>query len=165
MLRVFVVFITLFVCIFTIEAKASNIGYIWFSRSGYYDRTINNSDAVANHIMAFEKLPSVNSIIEVPNGNIFYTGFDIVEKINNHYQKAVHTDCDGSDLNGFIYYGYVVGNDKKCSIKGVELQKDKDFFLFHGSKIIRNGIFYYKAKVLGYVMFSNELNFVLVESI
>lgn len=156
MLRVFVVFITLFVCIFTIEAKASNIGYIWFSRSGY-------SDAVSldTPIMIFyeHKLPAVNSIISIPKGNVVYDGLNIIEKINNHLQSIASnkdSKCPRM-MRGWLAWYFLDGReDEECGLKSIGINQDGGgYFSFSQNK----------AKVLGYVMFSNELNFVLVESI
>lgn len=156
MLRVFVVFITLFVCIFTIEAKASNIGYIWFSRSGY-------SDAVSldTPIMIFyeHKLPAVNSIISIPKGNVVYDGLNIIEKINNHLQSIANnkdSKCPRM-MRGWLAWYFLDGReDEECGLKSIGINQDGGGYFSFSQK---------KAKVLGYVMFSNELNFVLVESI
>ena len=161
MLRVFVVFTTLFVCIFSIEAKASNMGYIWFSKQGYYDRInpLDNPEILI--FMDNRDTPKVNSIINIPSGNFIFSGLDIVQKVNDYItamQEGKKPMCSRGGLGWGAWFFMDEGrNNEKCGLKSIGIEDDhRGYFTLFSQK---------RARVLGYVTFSTGLSFILVEFI
>lgn len=156
MLRVFLIFITLF--IFSIEAKASNTGYIWFSSLGYIDAINTSENPEILIFMDNEEKPKVNSIINIPSGNVLYSGLDVLQKIN-YYIKGIddgkRPKCSRGGKGWRAWFFLKDGrNDEECGLKSIGIEDDHNgYFTLSSQK---------RARVLGYVTFSTGLSFILV---
>jgi len=142
---------------------AANIGYVYFSQQSYCDKY----NAAEHDLVTMSPgVRPVNSVIDIPDGTVWYTSFDTILKINDDYKnfyKQKSNNCL-TNVTGEASY-YIYNKDPKCSILHLGLQKDKDYYEFYSKKIVIQDKVYHKAQVLGYVFFECGMQFVLVQSI